>query len=371
MSTTRGSPDTTRARVHIVLATCVEDVDEMENHYNKAQRLWTLINARCSVGENLRFDQRLREARAQLDAVVEAIEDERNDETEQSNSTNASTELTMSAIAVVESVPAPDFTSISSHHSSNAGSEATSQSSMNAIAVAESVMSLRPSEFVPAVRPTSTFSARSSSQDDTEPDMLLRPLSPPRQVRSVMTGSRLFGPIASPGHRELPGHVGMSPASILKLVWDSNRTIRGRTVVKLSRTLPSRLSKRRASSTSETASENTLKGAPQRFPSSLSKRPPTSPSKTLPSSPSKSPTPARDTEQYSRSMLEPTSPTPARRDKEQYFKSMFEPPSPCTSVAGSKERNGDPDRRNLSPPKLKLPKGSGRQGTYRIMQGHV
>lgn len=102
--------------------------------------------------------------------MAEAIEDERNDETEQSNSTNKSTERTMSAIAIVETVPTPDLTTVSSHHSSNAASEVTSQSSMNAIAVAEPVPSLGPSEFVPALHPTSTFSDRSSYQDDTEPD---------------------------------------------------------------------------------------------------------------------------------------------------------------------------------------------------------
>ncbi|KAH0362159.1 hypothetical protein KCU65_g8231, partial [Aureobasidium melanogenum] len=262
-------PDTTRARVHIVLATCVEDVNEMENHYNKAQRLWTLINARYSVGENLRVDQWLREARSQLDAVAEAIEDERNDKTEQPNSTDTSTELTMSAIAVVETVPA-----------------------------------LRPTM---RIHRTSTRRKRSSIASPAHSSS-----SSASSVSSIMTGSRFFGAVASPGHRALPDHVGMSPASILKLAWDPNRTIRGRTVVTSSKTLPSRPSKRRASSTSETASETP--------------------------SPSKSP-------------------TPARRDTEQYFKSMFEPPSPSTPVAGSKERNGD--RRNLSPPKLKLPKGSG------------
>jgi hypothetical protein len=249
-------PDTTRTRVHILIASCLADPDEMEEHYEKALHLWTLLNAEHA---NTRIDPWLREARAQLDALFNAIQEERNDETTTEETT---TELTMSDIAVVESVPTLAPSSISSSdHSSSYDSEPDSGN-----------MSER--SHTTRMEPTDISPARSSAS---------------LHASSIhMTVSRLFGAIASPGHQtvRLYDHVGMSPAGVLKFAWDPNRTVR---TVTSSKRLPSRPLKRRASSTSK--------------------------------SPSESPRPARDTEEY--------------------FRDMFEPPSP---------------------PKLKLPKGSGRYG---------
>jgi len=183
-------PDTTCTRVHILIASCLEDPDEMEEHYEKALHLWTLLNAQHA---NTRIDPWLREVRTQLDALRDAIQEERSDDT--------TPELTMSAIAVVESAPTTRTQS------------------------------------------TDTSPARSSASSTTV------------SALSATTSSRLSGAIASPGHQTLRLHdrLGMSPLDILKLAWDPNRTVRGRTVVPSSKTLPSRPSKKRASSTSQSA----------------------------------------------------------------------------------------------------------------------
>jgi len=278
-------PDSTRTRVHILIASCLADPDEMEEHYEKALDIWTLLNAQH--GKNTRFKPFLREVRAQLDALRNVIQEERGDETE----------LTLSAIAVAETVP---ITTASSSPSSDATSQATSQSSIGPIAVAESVPVCNSSisiptpvrlsmstiaaveffspnavlvESTPIRRPTSTSSDRSSQ--DSEPDSentsershitrtqsthdLPTRSSAPSNVNVVLdatTSSRLFGAIALPGQQtfRLYDHVGMSPSDILKLAWDPNRTVRGRTFVESSKTLLSRPLKRRASSTSQSA----------------------------------------------------------------------------------------------------------------------
>jgi hypothetical protein len=78
-------PDTTRTRVHIVIASCLEDLDEMEEHYKKALDLWTLINAEYPVGKDTRVDKWSREVRTQLDVLSETIEEEGNIETDETD----------------------------------------------------------------------------------------------------------------------------------------------------------------------------------------------------------------------------------------------------------------------------------------------
>lgn len=212
-------PDTTRTRVHILIASCLADSDEMEEHYEKALHLWTLLNAQHA---NTRIDLWLREARAQLDALSEAIQEERSDET--------TTELTMSAIAVVETVPTltPSGTS-SSNHSSSYDSEPDNGNT----------------------------SERSHTTRTRSTDVSLARSSASSHASSVYSASsRLFGAIASPGQQtfRVHDHVGMSPAGVLKFAWDPNRTVC--TVVTSSETLPSRPLKRRASSTSKSPSES-------------------------------------------------------------------------------------------------------------------
>jgi hypothetical protein len=310
-------PDTTRTRVHILVGSCLADPDEMEEHYEKALHLWTLLNAEHA---NTRIDAWLREARARLDALADAIKEERSDETATEETT---TELTMSAITAVESAPvlSSDLTSEATESVPTLAPSSTSVSvpssnvhtpvrfSMSDIAVAESVPVLPLShastyiavtESVPVLAPSNTSSSDRSSSYDSEPDcgntsdrshttrLRSTDVSPARSASpntsSVHSGtSRLFGAIALPGQQavRLHDHVGMSPAGVLKFAWDPNRTVRGCTIQ----------------------------------------------SKTLPSSPSRRPTPAHGTDQDSQSMLEPRSP-PSARDTEQYFKAMFEPPSP-------------------------------------------
>ena len=219
-------PDSIRTRVHILIASCLADPDEMEEHYEKALDIWTLLNAQH--GKNARFEPFLREARAQLDVLHNAIQEERSDdaasdtiedednvETDQSVSTDTSTEFTLSAIAAIETSPtlAPSSTS-NDDDSTSEHSHATRTRSTDAS---------------PA-----RFSASASSTASS--------------VLSETTSSRLFGAIASPQQTlRLNDRVGMSPANILKLAWDPNRTVRGR--IASSKTLPSRPLKRRASST--------------------------------------------------------------------------------------------------------------------------
>lgn len=224
-------PDSTRTRVHILIASCLADPDEMEEHYEKALDIWTLLNAQH--GENARFGPSLREARAQLDvlrdaireernndAASDAIEDEDNVETDQSVSTSTSTKLSMSAITAVGTSPtlAPSSTS---------GDRSSSHDSTS-----EHSHTLR-------TRSTDASLARSSASASSTANSVL----------SATTSSPIFGAIASPGQQtlRLNDRVGMSPANILKLAWDPNRTVQGRTAS--SKTLPSRPLKRRASST--------------------------------------------------------------------------------------------------------------------------
>ncbi|KEQ72730.1 hypothetical protein M436DRAFT_82013 [Aureobasidium namibiae CBS 147.97] len=221
-------PDTTCTRVHTLIASCLEDPDEMEEHYEKALNLWTLLNAEHA---NTRIEPWLREVRTQLDALRDAIQEERSDE--------ITPELTMSAIAIVESAP--------------------------------------------------TFGPSSTSSPDTSPARSSAS-SAASSALSATTNSRLSGAIASPGQQtlRLHDHLDMSPADILKLAWDPNRTIRGRTAS--SKTLPSRPFKRRASSTSQSTRGSTLpesassesassESASREIPSTP---PPSTPSKTLP-----------------------------------------------------------------------------------------
>lgn len=206
-------PDTTCTRVHILIASCLEDPDEMEEHYEKALHLWTLLNAQHT---NTHIEPWLREVRTQLDALRDAIQEERSDE--------ITPELTMSGIAVVESAPTfgPSSTSTdrsSSHDSMSERSHTTS----------------------------TLYTGASPSRSSASSNASL--------VLSATTSSRLFGAIASPGQQtsRLHDRLGMSPLDILKLAWDPNRTVRGRIVVTSSKTLPSHPSKRRASSTSQSA----------------------------------------------------------------------------------------------------------------------
>ncbi|CAD0111043.1 unnamed protein product [Aureobasidium uvarum] len=181
-------PDTTRTRVHVLIASCLADPDEMEEHYQKAPHLWTLLNERYA---GTSIDAWLQEARSQLDALSDAIQDERSgddDDDDQSNPTDTPTKLAMSAIAVVESVPS---SSSSSQEDLEPDSDRTSWRS-GSIAL----------------------SARSSASSHAS--------------FGSLKGSRLLGVIASQQRYRLPDHVGMSPATILKFAWDPNSTIRSR-----------------------------------------------------------------------------------------------------------------------------------------------
>jgi hypothetical protein len=92
-------PEGYRMRTHIVLATCLEDLDEMEEHYAEALRIWTRLNARYISGEKPEADIWLQQTRAMIDCLWDTIQEEKELE-EQSDG-----ELSMSAIATVETVP--------------------------------------------------------------------------------------------------------------------------------------------------------------------------------------------------------------------------------------------------------------------------
>lgn len=261
-------PDSTRTRVHILISSCLADPDEMEEHYEKALEIWTLLNAQH--GKNTRFEPFLRETRAQLDALREVIQEERSDES------TTDTELNMSAIAVVESAPTLAPSSTSSDRSSSDGSKSE-----------RSYTTRTQSTDASPARPSASSSASTTRPSES---------SNASSVLSATTSSRLFGAVASPGQPtfRLHDHVGMSPADILKLAWDPNRTVRGRTTS--SKTLPFRSSEILVSSTSEGASEDASEGASGELSSTP---PPSTPSKTLPltpSTPSKTLRPARETE---------------------------------------------------------------------------
>jgi hypothetical protein len=199
-------PDTTRTRVHIVIASCLEDADDMERHYNKALKLWTLINAEYPVGKNTRVDRWSQEVRVSLDMLSEDIEernpqpDESDDESDDTDSASTP-RLSMSAIATVQLPPAT-----SSNRSSSASDD--------------------DSETSGATRSTATHSTATHSTATRSTD-----ISPTRPVLSnavpVHSGSsRLFGAIALPGqNRGLTDRIGISPAAVLGLALGTNRFV--------------------------------------------------------------------------------------------------------------------------------------------------
>jgi hypothetical protein len=111
-------PDITRTNVHVVISPCLEDPDEMEEHYKEALDLWTRINAKCPGGKDSGVDAWLRQTRAYLDVLLENIEDDRNmetdesdesdDESDEKDSASTPSKFSMSAIATVETVPMLD-----------------------------------------------------------------------------------------------------------------------------------------------------------------------------------------------------------------------------------------------------------------------
>jgi hypothetical protein len=282
-------PESYRMRTHIVLATCLEDLDEMEEHHEEALRIWTRLNASYTAGENPNANVWLQQTRAQIDCLWDTIEEDRALE-EQSDLTDTPVELSMSAVTATEIVPVLD--NATSRVMSQLGRPQTSaRSSMSAVAAIETVpvvgnatsrvmsqpdqpglknTSSDRSSFIPPGRPqtpadTSSNRSSSASDDDSEnsgaatsdsEDTSGRTrgtrstdVSPARSASSsaslVHSGpSRLFGAIASPGQRRgLLDHIGMSPATVLKFAWDSNRTVRGHSLKQPSKKLPSSPSK--------------------------------------------------------------------------------------------------------------------------------
>ena len=170
-------PDTTRTRVHILIASCLADPDEMEEHYEKALDIWTLLNSQ--QGKNTRYEPFLRKVRAQLDALAEAIQEERNDDAASDAAEDEDD---------VESDPTldPPITSTdrpSSHDSTSERSHAT------------------PTLYTGASPSRSSASSNASL------------------VLGATTSSRLFGAVALPGQQtsRLHDRLGMSPLDILKL----------------------------------------------------------------------------------------------------------------------------------------------------------
>jgi hypothetical protein len=206
-------PDTTRTRVHIVIASCLEDADDMEKHYKKALKLWTLINAEYPVGKNTRVDRWSQEVRVSLDMLSEDIEEERNPQPDESDDDSDDTDsastpkLSMSAIATVQ-IPS----ATSSDRSSSASDD--------------------DSETSGATRSSATYSTATGSTDT----LPTRSIS--SNAGSVHSSgfSRLLGAITP---MRLGDHIGMSPAAILRLAWDSKRTVRGRSFGQPSKKLPS------------------------------------------------------------------------------------------------------------------------------------
>jgi hypothetical protein len=109
-------PDITRTNVHVVIASCLEDPDEMEEHYKEALDLWTRVNTKYPEGKDSGVDAWLRQTRTYLDVLLQNIEDDRNMETDESDdesdeemdltdSTSTPVRFSMSAIATVETVP--------------------------------------------------------------------------------------------------------------------------------------------------------------------------------------------------------------------------------------------------------------------------
>jgi hypothetical protein len=67
-------PESYRMRTHIVLATCLEDLDEMEEHHEEALRIWTRLKARSTAGEIPNDGVWLQQTRAQIDCLWDTIE---------------------------------------------------------------------------------------------------------------------------------------------------------------------------------------------------------------------------------------------------------------------------------------------------------
>jgi hypothetical protein len=108
-------PDITRTNVHVVIGSCLEDPDEMEEHYKEALDLWKRINAKYPGGKDSGVDAWLRQTRTYLDVLLENIEDDRNmeidesdDESDEQYSASTPVRFSMSAIATVETVPILD-----------------------------------------------------------------------------------------------------------------------------------------------------------------------------------------------------------------------------------------------------------------------
>jgi hypothetical protein len=281
-------PESYRMRTHIVLATCLEDLDEMEEHHEEALRIWTRLKARSTAGEIPNDGVWLQQTRAQIDCLWDTIEEERNIETDESDESDdesdddldgdldgelddtdsASTpKLSMSAITAIETVPV--LNNATSGVMNQPGRPQTSaRSSMSAVTATETVPVLDDATSVMSQpgcpqTPAGTSSNRSSSASDDDSESSgaatsdsedtsgrirgtrSTDVSPARSASlsasSVHSGlSRLFGAIALPGqNRGLTDRIGMSPAAVLRLAWNTNRTVRDHSIKQPSKKLPS------------------------------------------------------------------------------------------------------------------------------------
>jgi hypothetical protein len=281
-------PESYRMRTHIVLATCLEDLDEMEEHHEEALRIWTRLKARSTAGEIPNDGVWLQQTRAQIDCLWDTIEEERNIETDESDESDdesdddldgdldgelddtdsASTpKLSMSAITAIETVPV--LNNATSGVMNQPGRPQTSaRSSMSAVTATETVPVLDNATSVMSQpgcpqTPAGTSSNRSSSASDDDSESSgaatsdsedtsgrirgtrSTDVSPARSASlsasSVHSGlSRLFGAIALPGqNRGLTDRIGMSPAAVLRLAWNTNRTVRDHSIKQPSKKLPS------------------------------------------------------------------------------------------------------------------------------------
>jgi hypothetical protein len=110
--------DITCTNVHVAIASCLKDPDEMEEHYKEALDLWMRINAKYPEGKDSGVDAWLRQTRTYLDVLLENIEDDRNmetdesdesdDESDEKDSASTPSKFSMSAITTVETVLIPD-----------------------------------------------------------------------------------------------------------------------------------------------------------------------------------------------------------------------------------------------------------------------
>jgi hypothetical protein len=152
-------PESYRMRTHIVLATCLEDLDEMEEHHAEALRIWTRLNTRYTAGENPEADVWLQQTRAQIDCLRDTIEEERALE-EQSDATSTPVKLSMSAVAAIETVQVAE----------NATSRAMSQPGQPGLKNTSTDRSslIPPGRPQTPVNPSGTSSYRATSPSDVD-----------------------------------------------------------------------------------------------------------------------------------------------------------------------------------------------------------